>query len=88
MNVKQVVEVSKNYIVELFGNEDISEIGLEEVELDEQGLWHITIGFARPWERNMDRVLVGMRPRTYKVLIVHDKDGSVLSAKNRISSEQ
>ena len=52
MDVKQAVAAAKSYIGELFASEDITELGLEEVSLDESsGEWRVTVGFARPWEK-------------------------------------
>ena len=48
MEVKQAVEVAKNYVADLFENDGIADIGLEEIEYDDyENLWKITIGFNR-----------------------------------------
>ena len=87
MEVRQAVAVAKQYVMELFGEEGISEIGLEEIEVNEDGHWNITIGFARPWDRKLGSVLAGANARSYKILIVRDKDRKVLSVRNRSFSE-
>ena len=88
MEVKKAVEVAKTYIQELFGEEEILNLGLEEVELDEEGVWRVTIGFSRPWERSVDNVLRAGNVRTYKVVLIRDRDHSVVSVKNRgVSAE-
>jgi hypothetical protein len=52
MNVREAVATAKEYVSELFANEGLSDVGLEEVSLDEQtGHWLVTIGFARPWDK-------------------------------------
>lgn len=49
MDVKQAVEMAKNHIKDLFENEGISNLGLEEVDFDDQtSVWYVTIGFSRP----------------------------------------
>ena len=46
MDVKQAVQTAKSYIVGLFDEEEITDVGLEEVEFDElSDEWRITIGF-------------------------------------------
>ena len=83
MDVKEAVQVAKNYVIELFGEEGISEVGLEEVDLDQSNNWIVTIGFSRPWDRNIDSVLGGRVSRSYKVIRIQDGDGKVLSVKDR-----
>ena len=83
MDVKQAVEAAKVYVYDLFKDEGATDIGLEEIE-DEGGYWKITIGFSRPWDRNIGSVLSGATSRTYKTILVNDEDGRVTSVKNRI----
>ena len=52
MDVKQAVQIAKQYVSELFEGEPITNVGLEEVVYeDESDTWKITIGFSRPWHR-------------------------------------
>ena len=89
MDVKEVVELAKRHIVEIYANEQITNVGLEEVDFDgTKSVWSVTIGFSRPWDepRNAFAVLAAQGAytrRTYKMLRVSDKDGKVLSIKNR-----
>jgi hypothetical protein len=87
MDVKQAVVTAKGHIEDLFGEERILNMGLEEVELDEEGLWRITIGFSRPWNRNVGSVLSGENSRSYKIVILRDEDGRFLSVKDWNISE-
>lgn len=82
MDVKLAVVIAKEHIAELFAEEEILNMGLEEVELDEEGFWRITIGFSRPWNRNVGSVLSGENSRSYKIVVLSDKDGHVLSVKD------
>jgi hypothetical protein len=51
MNVTEAVAAAKKYIGELFAQEGISNLGLEEIEFDEHaGEWRVTVGFSRPWD--------------------------------------
>ncbi|MGA3061719.1 MAG: hypothetical protein ABSD90_00665 [Methylocystis sp.] len=90
MDVKQAVSTAKSYVGELFASEDISELGLEEVSLDESsGQWLVTVGFARPWEKEapvLSDLLRGTKPyprRSYKIVRISDKTGSVVAVQNR-----
>jgi hypothetical protein len=89
MDVKEAVVAAKLYIIELFAEENISDVGLEEVLLDEQaGQWLVTVGFARPWDKVASgfaaALQMGINPRrSYKVVRISDKTGAVVSVKNR-----
>ena len=82
MDVKLAVAIAKEHITELFGEEEILNLGLEEVELDDEEFWRITIGFSRPWNRNVGSVLSGENSRSYKIVVLRKKDGHVLSVKD------
>lgn len=88
MNVKEVVTQAKQHILALFEDEKLTNIGLEEVELDTQtDEWIVTIGFSRPWDepRNALSALVPSTfpRRAYKVVCIANTSGTVLSVKNR-----
>ena len=83
MEAREAVQTAKQYTLDLFEDEGIAEIGLEEIEGAPGGYWTITIGFSRDWDRNLGSVLGGQRSRSYKVIRVNYKDGSVLSIKDR-----
>jgi hypothetical protein len=94
MELKDAVRTAKRLIVEIFEEEKIDEIGLEEVEYDDQSdTWHVTIGFRRPWSRSGTPAgpLVGMFPgvheRWYKLVAIRGADGALLSVKDRILKE-
>ena len=97
MDVKEAARTAREYITDLFADEDVKHVGLEEVEFDDLAeVWHITIGFSRPWELAKDStapsfsgsVLDELKPppltqRSYKIVRVRDNDGHVISVVNR-----
>jgi hypothetical protein len=88
MEVREAVAEAKKYVQELFAQESISNLGLEEVEFDEAaGAWSITVGFSRPWETPQNALAVLARqlqpPRAYKIVRIHDKTRQLISVKNR-----
>ena len=87
MDVKQAVQAAKSHVAEIFVDESIANIGLEEVEFDElDKVWAITIGFSRPWDHSggVFRALDGTpRPRTFKIVRIKDESGRVQSVKHR-----
>jgi uncharacterized protein YdeI (YjbR/CyaY-like superfamily) len=88
MDVKDAVKRAKSYVAELFAEEGLTNLGLEEIEHDDQaGTWNVTLGFSRPWNtaRNALTALTGdaAARRTYRIVRVRDTDGEVLSVKRR-----
>ena len=86
MDVKQAVQLAKTHLTEIFADESIANIGLEEVDFDDSNqVWEITIGFSRFWGRMGDVIsaLDGNAARTFKVVRIKDKTGHVLSVKHR-----
>lgn len=91
MKVKEAVALAKEHIGDLFADEDISHVGLEEVEFDEdRSMWKVTIGFSRPWQRPLNPLteIVRQTPsnRSYKVVSIDDTTRHVKSVKNRETS--
>lgn len=88
MDVKEAANAAKSYLADLYLEEGITNLGLEEVVFDNvSNIWEITIGFSRPWDQKtaLTAALAGGRPdRTYKVLRINDQDGNVMSLKDRL----
>ena len=86
MDVKEASRIAKDYVNEVYREEEIADVGLEEVELDDAAsLWKITVGFTRPWNtKNPVTTALGVsRPeRSYKVVRI-DGDGRVNSLTDR-----
>ena len=90
MEVKEAVQTAKVYLLDLFEDEDITDLGLEEVMFDElSNTWKITLGFSRPWDKRNPMVTSikirdGIPVRSYKAVCVRDNDGAVTSLTDRI----
>ena len=87
MDVKEVTKTAREYVAEIFADEQITNLGLEEVVYDvELERWRITFGFARPWDRQGDMgVRMGLKaPRAYKVVHVNNGDGSITALTDRL----
>ena len=86
MKVQDAVTTAKKHIQDLYSDEEIVHVGLEEVVLDDD-IWKVTIGFSRPWDISttspISIVSPRPRPRTYKRVTIKDGDGEVLSIENR-----
>ncbi len=92
MDVKEVVDIAKRYVVDIYISEQITNVGLEEVDFDgSEHAWLVTIGFSRPWDepRNALAALAAQgayTKRAFKTIRVSDRDRKVLSIKNRESA--
>ncbi len=83
MDVKEAVVVAKSYLADLLSDEDVTNVGLEEIERL-GSVWQITLGFSRPWDYQRAQAWrAEPRPprRSYKVLKVDDGSGQVVSVK-------
>lgn len=95
MEVREAVGNAKQWLANVLQDEGITNVGLEEVEFDEQhGVWLITLGFSRPWNtvstvRDAFATLSGepLGRRAYRVLAVREPDGQVISMKRRETVE-
>lgn len=89
MTVRQAVATAKTHVQELFQEEHVANLGLEEVEFDEVlQEWRITLGFSRPWDHEPTGPLLDVLgpprrvARDLKLVRIRDIDGQVLSIKN------
>lgn len=95
MKVQEAVAKAKEYVRDVYADEKIRFVGLEEIEWSDD-VWRITIGFSRPWDLPQKNILTKtLKPtsmqspprspgsRTFKVVIVRDNDGAVLAVKHR-----
>lgn len=88
MDVKQAVATAKVFILDLYKDENPSNVGLEEVELNEaDDEWAVTIGFSRPWDEPRNALAALAAPasirRSYKIVRIANTTDEVLSVKNR-----
>lgn len=94
LEVKDAVRLAKRHIAELFADEKIADLGLEEVVYnDEEKSWEITIGFSRPWQKfsAFDAMTQGFShlrgnpnaAREYKVVKIREGDSHITAVKIR-----
>lgn len=88
MDVRDAVIKAKDWVRDILADENVSNIGLEEIERDEaEKVWHVTIGFSRSWNgpRNALSTLADAFPskRAYRVITVSEPDGEIISMKLR-----
>ena len=89
MEVKEAIALAKRFLGEVFAGERITELGLEEVEFDDNsGVWYITLGFSRGWDHEPGSVAAAVagttgKKRIYKVVRISDSNQGKISVKNR-----
>jgi hypothetical protein len=97
IDVKQAVQAARNYLFELYEDEDIKDVLLEEVELsDDEDTWKITLGFWAPkiapprvdskLAQQMAAIMGAQYDRKYKMFTVDASTGAVKSMKDRTIS--
>ncbi len=95
MDVKEAIAAAKKYVSEVYAEERVTNLGLEEVEhVLPAGNWVITLGFSRPWNTPRTRAqevlenlgAVSSLRRSYKVITMAD-DGTVLSMRSRARAD-
>jgi len=88
VDVKHAVRSALDFVRDIYSEEKISNLGLEEVSFDD-GVWSVTLGFSRPWDRPRDRrpaydLVPGTASpepppeRDYKVVKIDAETGTVL----------
>ncbi len=94
MDVKKAARMAKDYLADVFAEEEITHIGLEEIDFDEGSkTWKVTVGFFRPWERpgNAFETSLGGLPvhgrRSFKIVRIKDCDGQILSITDRVLAD-
>ena len=87
MDVKEATDKAREYVTTVFADEEITQLGLEEVMYDvDSEQWRITFGFARPWDQqNTVAVRMGLKtPRAYKMVHINNGDGSIAALTDRL----
>ena len=94
MQVHEAVRAAKQYLQNIFQDEPIADVGLEEVQFDSANkIWKVTLGFFRNWHAdqkgapsNLISALasqLAQRDRSFKVVTIDDVTGEALSLLNR-----
>lgn len=89
MEVKEAVNIALVGVADLFEDQELSNLALEEVDYDAvKRQWLITVGFSRPWELNPPGGALAQlagnskTQRSYKIVKVDDNLRKVVSVKN------
>jgi len=90
MQATEAIDSAKKYLTNFFEDEQIKNVGLEEVNFSEEDQeWRITLGFSRPW--NEPRGVLaeaqaqfgqGKIERTYKIVHIPE-NGTRVRMTNR-----
>lgn len=89
MEVRDAVARAKAHLAQVFADEPIAGIELEEVVRDDSGRsWDVTLGLVRPRQadpaaRNYLAELLAASRRSLKVVKVAEPDGRLISITNR-----
>lgn len=94
MDARAAVAQAKEYVSILFADEGISDVYLEEIFFGQEDTeeWKVTIGFNRSSSRERARnpvveAISPPREREYKVVVINDLDGRIVSVTDRFFPE-
>lgn len=83
----EAVRLAKQVIKEVFADEKIGQIGLEEINFDaDQDEWRVTIGFAHRAAKRQGfpaEYQPNWTKRSYKVVHLKDEDGQFVGLRDR-----
>ncbi len=83
----EAVQAAKSIITELYRDERIGQIGLEELRFDpDSDEWRVTIGYAHPAAKDTilpDFAQPNWTKRRYKVVHLKDGDGRFVAVTDR-----
>lgn len=88
LTVKEAVRAAESWVRDLYPEDDIRHLRLEEVEFSDEGHWRITLGWLEPAVRK-NSLATALQPdahalpRVYKTLEVDAETGAVKSMKIR-----
>ncbi|KAF0113411.1 MAG: hypothetical protein FD149_2146 [Rhodospirillaceae bacterium] len=94
MDVKNAVAIAKAYVADLFAEESVNTITIEEVAFNEQeDMWNVTLGFYRQvsplseseqWAKlPYSRAALDHLEKTYKTVQIKDSTGAVVALRHR-----
>jgi len=87
INVKEAAKISREYIQELYREDKIHDLSLEEVEISEdEKSWLVTIGFTKQMSQPLNPMEAMTGPkyaRFYKELKIDAEKGQVRSMRNK-----
>lgn len=89
MNVMEAKEAARDYIIQLFADEEVRYVGLEEAVYNPDAKqWRICYGFVRAWDKQGELgIKMGLKaPRSYKDVKIDDTTGCIVSLTDRALS--
>lgn len=89
MDNKAAIRIAKEYVADIFADEQVRDIALEGISRHKRSVWEITIGFNRPMfenqtfvgnvlDKSQEPFSIGPQRRSYKRVLIRDADGEVL----------
>ena len=87
MEAKEAARMAKEYIVGIFADEEIADVGLEEIQFDHaSNVWVVTVGFSLPKQWRDDPAMNRMDrgpARVYRLIRINDDSGGAESVAER-----
>lgn len=89
LGLQEAVQRATEILEELYPNQELKHVLLEEIELSVNGTWYVTVGFARPGTLASAGVLAGPSSanRVYKEIRINAQTGEFEGMKDRLLEE-
>lgn len=91
MDVKEVAELAKKLIADLFASEGAHSIRLEEIMREREGEWRVTVSFLRaPTESSAAGTISGIASfvaaadRAYKIISIDEARRNIKSVRDKV----
>ncbi len=85
IDVKQAVMLARQYLTDMLSPEPLSDLRLEEVEIEDDGFWYVTLGFNRATSKSNSAIMQQLHEsrREYKILKIDRDTGDIRAMKMR-----
>jgi hypothetical protein len=88
LGLQEAVQRATEILEELYPNQELRHVLLEEIELSKNGTWYVTLGFTRPGTLASAGVLApSSANRVYKEIRINAQTGEFEGMKDRLLEE-
>lgn len=92
IGLQEAIQRAMEILGELYPDQELKHVLLEEIELDSSGTWYVTLGFTRPGTLQGMGIGVGLAQpstanRVYKEIRINAETGAFEGMKDRLLEE-
>ena len=87
IGLQEAIQRAMEILEELYPDQELKHVLLEEIESSRSGTWHVTLGFTRPGTPTMGLGLPPTTSRTFKQIKINAETGAFEGMKDRLLEE-